>query len=87
MGHLGHGAALGVPNGVPFSLEYYSTFSTNGTLGTDFCDTPVPSVPLSQTPLIYCFTYRLYEQEWDSVLDGVSQCPKLQPFSRKVFAF
>src|SRR5262249_25131630 len=74
MGHLGHGAALGVPTGVPFGLD------PTGRLRQIFA-IPVPSDPLSQTPLIYCFIYRLYEQEWDGVLDRVSQCPKLSTFS------
>ena len=41
-GTLGTWSRSRVLNGVPFSLEYYSTFRPMGHLGQDFCD------PLSQ---------------------------------------
>ena len=71
---------LSCPERRPIQLRILLYFSTNGTLGADFGDPPVPSVPLSQMSTNILFYQRLYAQDWDSVLDRVSQCPKLLTF-------
>ena len=68
---------LSCPKRRPIQLRILLYFFGQWDTWGRFLRPPVPSVPLSQCPLIYCFIYRLYEQEWDSVLDRVSQCPKL----------